>query len=116
MRKETTYTNAHKGGTTDINNVSKPVRFIDGQIVDVDVPRGTIFGGKPNFPIITDTEPIRQTAFYKWLEAEHTKGTDVNRFVDTVKRYTKSERPFINRTDGHAHKAVFQVYWSDVLN
>lgn len=115
MQKETTYTSSHKSQTINVNQVSKPVQFINGEIVEVDVPRGTIFGGKTNFPKIKDTDIVRLTEFYKWLESEHAKGANLNRFIDVVRRYTKLDFPFKGRTDGPAHKVTFDVYWQDVL-
>lgn len=115
MQKETTYSNQHKSTTVNVTKVSKPVRFIDGEIVEVDVPRGTIFGGGPSFPIIKNSEPVRTTAFYKWLEAEHAKGTNLNRFIDVIRLYTKEDRPFKGRQDGPAYKLTFEVYWQDAL-
>lgn len=77
--KNRAYKNIAATETINVNDVSKP---INERGKELDVPRGTIFGGTTKkVERLNKTTPIVDTAFYKWLEAEKNEGrvyTDVH--------------------------------------
>ena len=66
-------------------------------------------------PIIQDTDLLVETEFYRWLELRRSKGLKDTHFIETIKEYTNYEpRPFKGRTDGTAHRYVFQAFWRNI--
>lgn len=68
------------------------------------------------FEVIGDHDLLKETAFYKWLEAKHNRGEAIHSFVHAIKEYTGLEQPFVGRKDGQHHKYAFQVFWSHMLS
>ena len=65
-----------------------------------------------NFKEIKGNDLIVETDFYLWLEEQDKAGVDLNYFVPIIKKYTGNvETPFKGRSDGQAHKNVFDVFW-----
>lgn len=59
---------------------------------------------------------IVETDFYLWLQEQDKLGTNLDSFIDTIRKYTNYvETPFKGRTDGQAHKIVYEVFWSHKL-
>lgn len=53
-----------------------------------------------------------ETAFYLWLEEQDKLGVVITNFIPTIRKYTGFvETPFKGRSDGQAHKNVFEVFW-----
>jgi hypothetical protein len=66
------------------------------------------------FPIILGHDKIVKTAFYKWLDQNHSAGEDVTHFIPAIKAYTGMEKPFVGRVDGETHKSVYNVFWAKI--
>ena len=67
-------------------------------------------------PVIRSTDIMTETPFFKWLEVEQQQGHSIDRFVDTIKRYTNQvNKPFQNRDDFDHHKSVFNYFWHSML-
>lgn len=59
-------------------------------------------------PYILDNQEFHTTVFYQWLDFNE---KEYNNFLEAIKEYTKMDKPFVGRTDGQAHKYVFE-YWT----
>ena len=65
------------------------------------------------FETIKETDILVETAFYKWLKIRDSKGLNVDRFISTIKEYTKHvEQPFKGRTDGLYHRYAYDLFWN----
>jgi hypothetical protein len=65
-----------------------------------------------SFPVITDSDILTETAFYAWLKIRASKGLRDTHLIPTLKEYTKDDvAPFKGRTDGTAHRYVFDCFW-----
>lgn len=68
------------------------------------------------FKEIKGEDLIVETDFYLWLKEQDRLGMDLNYFIPTIQKYTNYiETPFEGRSDGQAHKNVFDVFWSHKL-
>lgn len=64
-----------------------------------------------NAPVITDTEPMVETAFYKWLGVEK-----IGRFADALKAYLEGygfdiTKYVLPEDQLKNYKAVFEYFW-----
>lgn len=64
------------------------------------------------FKEIKGEDLIVETDFYLWLNEQDKLGEDLTKFIPTIRKYTNYiETPFKGRSDGQAHKNVFDVFW-----
>ena len=69
------------------------------------------------FQEIKSTDLIVETDFYKWLQEQDKLGTSIHTFTDSIRNYTDHvETPFKGRSDGEAHRSVFNVFWIHKYN
>lgn len=68
------------------------------------------------FQEIKSSDLIIETDFYKWLQEQDKLGTNLHTFTDTIRNYTNQETPFKGRSDGEAHRSVFNVFWTHKYN
>lgn len=69
------------------------------------------------FQEIKNTDLIIETNFYKWLQEQDGLGEDVRSFIPSIVKYTNYvETPFKGRSDGEAHRSVFNVFWIHKYN
>ena len=65
------------------------------------------------FKEIKGEDLIVETDFYLWLKEQDKLGIDLKYFIPTIQKYTNYvHHPFKGRSDGQAHKSVFEVFWS----